>query len=64
MDLAALLPVLQACLSQDQNHVKEAERVLKQVRSFTVPIVTVWRATGRVLAATPPIEWASPNHII
>lgn len=30
MDLAALLPVLQACLSQDQNHVKEAERVLKQ----------------------------------
>lgn len=32
MDLAALLPVLQACLSHDQNHVKEAEKVLKQVR--------------------------------
>ncbi|GIL84239.1 hypothetical protein Vretimale_15865 [Volvox reticuliferus] len=30
MDIPALLPVLQACLSHDQNHVKEAERVLKQ----------------------------------
>ncbi|GFR51386.1 hypothetical protein Agub_g13816, partial [Astrephomene gubernaculifera] len=30
MDIQALLPVLQACLSHDQNHVKEAERVLKQ----------------------------------
>ncbi len=64
MDLAALLPVLQACLSQDQNHVKEAERVLKQVRSFTVAIVIVTRANGRVLAATPPIDWAIPNHIV
>ncbi|GLC37117.1 hypothetical protein PLESTB_000981600 [Pleodorina starrii] len=30
MDIQALLPVLQACLSHDQNHVKEAERILKQ----------------------------------
>ncbi|KXZ43736.1 hypothetical protein GPECTOR_81g184 [Gonium pectorale] len=46
MDPQALLPVLQACLSHDQNHVKEAERVLKQHEQLPGQAVSLLRVAA------------------